>query len=117
MAKQRVTPILRQEIEKMKVELSQPSTPLPTPDEVTKAVSQATNLPLPEPVATLVAPESEARTGRPIKENAIGRVKFTTALRPDVVKWLKTYAIANDQTAADILETALVKFKDEIDPS
>ena len=113
MAKQRVTPILKQEIEKLKIGLGQSIAPLPTADEVTKAVSQATNQPLPSPIE----PEPEAKTGRPIKENAIGRVKFTTALRPDVVKWLKTYAIANDQTAADILETALIKYKSENDPN
>lgn len=49
--------------------------------------------------------------GRPVKEKAIGRVKFTTALRQDVVKWLKHYAIEANETAADILENALLFYK------
>ena len=113
MTKQRVTPILKKEIEKLKIGLGQTNAPLPTADEVTQAVSRATNQPLPSPIV----PEPEVKTGRPIKENAVGRVKFTTALRPDVVKWLKTYAIANDQTAADILEIALIKYKAQTDPN
>ena len=59
-----------------------------------------------------MAVKTEAKGyGRPVKEKAIGRVKFTTALRQDVVKWLKHYAIEADETAADILENALLFYK------
>ena len=50
--------------------------------------------------------------GRPVKEKAIGRVKFTTALRQDIVKWLKHYAIEADETPADVLENALLFYMD-----
>lgn len=50
--------------------------------------------------------------GRPIKEKAIGRVKFTTAIRKDVVKWVKHYAVEADETPADVLENALLFYMD-----
>ena len=110
MSKKRITPIIQHdiqtEIQKLKMELGEITDPLPTDAEVSKAIATVTNKPMPVP---------ELRTGRPIKENAVGRAKFTTALRQDVVKWLKTYAIETDQTAADVLETALLIYRDEKD--
>jgi hypothetical protein len=48
--------------------------------------------------------------GRPIKSNAIGRVKFTTAIRADVVKWVKMQAVERSLSPADVLEEALLAF-------
>jgi hypothetical protein len=50
------------------------------------------------------------QTGRPIKNSAIGRVKFTTAIRSDVVKWLKIRAVEQGVSPADVLEEALLAF-------
>ena len=108
MSKKRITPIIQNdiqtEIEKIKMELGRTTEPLPTAAEVSEAIATVTNKPL---LGT------ELKSGRPIKENAVGRSKFTTAVRSDVVKWLKTYAIETDQTAADVLETGLLNYRDE----
>ncbi len=45
--------------------------------------------------------------GRPQKEIAAGRTKFTTMLQPDLVKQLKRTAIDSGVTVADLLENVL----------
>ena len=72
---------------------------LPTPQAVKDAISEITGKPNP--------------VGRPKKEAAIGRVKFTTSLPPYLLKWFKKYAIDSDQTAADVVEMAMLMFKEE----
>jgi hypothetical protein len=49
----------------------------------------------------------------PIKEVAIGRVKLTTAMLPDVVKWVKVYAAETGVSPADILEAAVLDYQDK----
>lgn len=49
----------------------------------------------------------------PIKETAIGRVKLTTAMLPDVVKWVKVYAAETGVSPADILEAAVLDYQDK----
>lgn len=66
-------------------------------------------------VQQLTGQTAAAQSGRPIKEAAIGRVKLTTMMQKSLIKWCKTYAIANDMTAADVLETAVSLFKHEKD--
>ena len=41
------------------------------------------------------------------------RVKFTTALRPNVSTWIKVYAIQHNTTAADIIERLILEFKEK----
>lgn len=72
---------------------------LPTAQAVKEAVSELTGKPNP--------------VGRPIKQTAVGRVKFTTSLPPHLLKWFKKYAIDSDQTAADVVEMAMLMFKEE----
>ncbi len=47
------------------------------------------------------------KTGRPAKANAIGRTKYTTALSPDLIKWLRVEAATREITPADLLEEIL----------
>ncbi|MBL7816004.1 MAG: hypothetical protein JNL70_13390 [Saprospiraceae bacterium] len=112
MTKQRVTPInkakeeakeeLKLAIEQLKI-ANNLTEPLASETEATKAIATATKKPLP----------TTKTIGRPIKENSIGRAKFTTALRPDVVKWLKKTAIDQNITTADLLEIILDKYISE----
>lgn len=53
------------------------------------------------------------KVGRPKKEAAEGRVKYSTALQPYLVKWLKTYAAETEQTPADVLELAVTSMRFE----
>ncbi len=55
----------------------------------------------------------ESKVGRPIKENSIGRMPYTTSIRPNVIKWVRHYAIETGQTPADVLETALLVYMNE----
>ena len=50
---------------------------------------------------------TQLKYGRPQKEIAVGRTKFTTMLQPEVVKGLKREAIDRGVTVADLLETIL----------
>ncbi|MFM2267111.1 MAG: hypothetical protein RL757_552 [Bacteroidota bacterium] len=57
------------------------------------------------------APKNDTpQYGRPLKEIAIGREKFTTMLQPDLVKSLKRQAIDEGITVADLLENILSEF-------
>jgi hypothetical protein len=53
------------------------------------------------------------RIGRPKKEIAQGRARFSTMLQPSLIKWLKHYSAEHGITAADILENALNLYKYE----
>ena len=52
----------------------------------------------------------QLKYGRPQKEIAAGRTKFTTMLQPEMVKQLKRQAIDDGITVADLLETLLVDY-------
>lgn len=47
--------------------------------------------------------------GRPLKKGAVGRVKFTTMLQPDLIKQLKRVAIDENRSVADLVEIAIKK--------
>jgi hypothetical protein len=51
--------------------------------------------------------------GRPKKEIAEGRTRFTTTLQPALIKWLKIQAAQNNGSVADILENAINAYKYE----
>ena len=59
--------------------------------------------------------EKPTKTGRPQKETAVGRIKYTTSLRGEVVKWLKTKAVQMDLTPADLLEAALFDYRKKLE--
>ena len=69
-----------------------------------------------KPVATKAKPKiteiayTRLKYGRPQKEIAVGRTKFTTMLQPEVVKGLKREAIDRGVTVADLLETILENY-------
>ena len=111
-SKKRVTPIISEKPETtmyktmLKMELAAIDTPpLATDDEVLQGISKASNKPMDTPKTY----------GRPPKEAAIGRVKFTTALQPLYVKWLKHEAANADVSVADVVELAMAAYKHEKD--
>ena len=78
---------------------------LPTAEIATKQVEQLTG-----------QQATQFKTyGRPPKEAAIGRVKFTTALQPSLVKWLKIQAANTGVSVADVAELAIAAYKHEKD--
>ena len=111
--KTRVTPIisdkpdLKMMSEMLKIELAHTDEPLATDDEVLQGISKASNKPLPI--------DTRKTYGRPLKEAAIGRVKFTTALQPSLVKWLKIQAANTGVSVADVAELAIAAYKHEKD--
>ena len=68
------------------------------------------NLPTAE-VANKNVEQLTAQTS--VKEAATGRVKLTTAMLPDVVKWVKVYAAETGVSPADILEAAVLDYQDK----
>lgn len=111
--KNRVTPIvsdkseLQMYSEMLRIELGHTAAPLATEDEVLQGISKASNKPL-----SMDIPKTY---GRPLKEAAIGRVKFTTAVQPSLVKWLKIQAANTGVSVADVVENALNTYKHEKD--
>jgi hypothetical protein len=111
--KTRVTPIisdkpdLKMMVEMLKMELAHTDAPLATDDEVLQGISKASNKPL--------STNTLKTYGRPPKEAAIGRVKFTTAVQPLYVKWLKHQAADTGVTVADVVEKAFAAYKHEKD--
>ncbi len=71
------------------------------------AVTKITKI---EKVAKVAPKNDTPQYGRPLKEIAIGREKFTTMLQPDLVKSLKRQAIDEGITVADLLENILSEF-------
>lgn len=57
--------------------------------------------------------EKKEQMGRPKKEIAEGRVRFTTMFQPSIIKWLKIQAAENNSSVADILEIAVNFYKYE----
>lgn len=111
--KARITPIVSDKSElkmysdMLKIELGQTDAPLATEDEVLQGISKASNKPLPT--------DTPRTYGRPPKEAAIGRVKFTTAVQPSLVKWLKIQAANTGVSVADVVEQAFAAYKHEKD--
>ena len=111
--KTRVTPIVKDKsdlkmyAEMLKIELAHTDEPLATEDEVLQGISKASNKPLPM--------DTPKTYGRPLKEAAIGRVKFTTALQNHYVKWLKIQAANTGVSVADVVEQAIATYKHEKD--
>lgn len=109
--KTRVTPIISDRpdskimTEMLKIELANNDAPLATEDEVLQGISKASNKPLPT--------DMPKTYGRPPKEAAIGRVKFTTAVQPLYVTWLKIQAAEMGVSVADVVEKAFAAYKHE----
>lgn len=111
--KNRVTPIvsdkseLQMYSEMLKIELGKTDAPLATEGEVLQGISKASNKPL--------SMDTPKTYGRPPKEAAIGRVKFTTAVQPSLVRWLKIQAANTGVSVADVVERAFAAYKHEKD--
>lgn len=101
--------ILRAETPQIKASAFNSVDALPSTETANDLVSQITQMKAQLEKAENNEPKGN---GRPIKEKAIGRVKFTTSLRDDVIKWLKHYAIDTGETPADVLENAVLFYMD-----
>jgi Ribbon-helix-helix domain len=66
----------------------------------------------PEPPAKASEPIKKSY-GRPIKEVAVGRDRFTTRLRPEYVEDLKRLAARRRITVADLVEEIISVYVDE----
>lgn len=53
----------------------------------------------------------DVKRGRPKKPASANRVKHTTAIDANLIKWVKIFAIEKGVTTADIIEEALFSFK------
>ena len=89
---------------------------LDIPDDLTsKMVGQPTVYPTPS-VYPLVAeevilPAAKNVGGRPIKATSAGRVKYTTAISKDLIRFLRVEAAQRDMTPADLLEIILSEYQ------
>jgi hypothetical protein len=78
--------------------ISYPTPPLFTPVQlVQELVAQPKNL-----------------GGRPIKQSSVGRLKYTTVLSKDLIRFLRVEAAQRDMTPADLLEIVLTAYKEKL---
>jgi hypothetical protein len=85
---------------------------LPTPESVDNfAASLTSKEPLTERIKTetlkLEMAAGFKTYGRPVKEKAVGREAFTTAIHTDFIMMLKSRALKRGCTVADLLDTVL----------
>lgn len=89
---------------------------LDIPDDLTsKLVGQPIIYSTPsvyQPIAE--TPATKNLGGRPIKESSVGRVKYTTALSKDLIKFLRVEAAQREITPADLLDIIITEFKNKI---
>jgi hypothetical protein len=51
--------------------------------------------------------------GRPIKETSIGRVKYTTSLTKDSIRFLRIESAMRDISPADLLDLIITEFRNK----
>ena len=88
------------------------------PDDMTSKLAGPSTYPPPSVFAPTFAQQVEQTPqknlgGRPVKESSIGRIKYTTALSKDMIRFLRVEAAQRDITPADLLEIILGAYKDK----
>ena len=71
---------------------------LAAPGEISSAINSVTPPPPPP------------KTGRPLKAEAVNRVKFNTMIKAAYIKELKKSAIDQNMTTADLLELIIAEY-------
>jgi hypothetical protein len=66
-----------------------------------------------QPVQELVTPAKNLG-GRPVKQSSVGRLKYTTVLSKDLIRFLRVEAAQRDMTPADLLEIVLTEYKEKL---
>jgi hypothetical protein len=87
----------------------------PTPS-VYPPVSVPVQIPVPVPVPEYTpvaeaAPINKGVGGRPVKATSVGRVKYTTAISKDLIRFLRVEAAQRDMTPADLLEIIISEYQ------
>lgn len=88
---------------------------LDIPDDLT---SRLVGQPVVYPTPSVYPPVSEVPTnrnvgGRPVKAASVGRVKYTTAISKDLIRFLRVEAAQRDMTPADLLEIILSEYQNK----
>ena len=88
------------------------------PDDMTSRLAGTSTYP-PSVFAPTFAPQVEQTPqknvgGRPVKESSIGRIKYTTALSKDMIRFLRVQAAQRDMSPADLLEVILSEYKNKL---
>lgn len=94
---------------------------LDIPDDLTsRLVGQTVTYPTPSvyPPVTEYPPVVETPInknvgGRPVKATSVGRVKYTTAISKDLIRFLRVEAAQRDMTPADLLEIIISEYQNK----
>jgi hypothetical protein len=94
---------------------------LDIPDDLTsRLVGQTVTYPAPsvyppvnEYTPVVETPINKNVGGRPVKATSVGRVKYTTAISKDLIRFLRVEAAQRDMTPADLLEIIISEYQNK----
>lgn len=83
------------------------------PDDLTSKMVGQPIVYTPPPIyeSVVEAPAAKSMGGRPVKATSASRVKYTTAISKDLIRFLRVEAAQRDITPADLLETIISEYK------
>ena len=85
------------------------------PDDLTsKMVGQPVVYPTPSVYKPVEVPAEKNTGGRPIKATSAARVKYTTAISKELIRFLRVEAAQRDMTPADLLEIIISEYQNKV---
>jgi hypothetical protein len=87
--------------------------PYPTVPAISAPPPVATPVVAPVTQPTIVAEMVKKVGGRPIKETSVGRIKYTTSLTKEAIRFLRVEAAMRDISPADFLDLIIKDFREK----
>lgn len=81
------------------------------PDDMTSKLAGVSNTPSYASFTNPNEPPPKKNSGRPKKESSIGRIKYTTSLTKESIRFLRVESAMRDISPADLLEIIITDFK------
>ena len=102
---------IKKKISKISTLLDVPAKAKETPDKVEEPVKKVKHTTIDyNKIADAYKKEMQSKTGRPKKEVSANRVKLTTKLNSELIKFLKITAVQKDITTADFIEELIIEY-------
>ena len=80
------------------------------PDDMTHKLAGSSHVPTYATFSAPIETPPKKNSGRPIKESSIGRIKYTTSLTKESIRFLRVESAMRDISPADLLEVIIADF-------